>query len=188
MAKDARRGSTARRNALSRFLRKDQDGTTAVEFALIFPVFAALMYFIFQSAYTYLAHHTLDFGVHETARLVRTGQITHANLNKQKFKETICSYVALGKSECLSQLAIEVVPVAGGDPDFSPPTKNNKLDDSNSAYDTGGSSSLMMIKAFLPATHLNRVQDVINELPGVADKARPDIFIRSVSLFRNEPF
>lgn len=166
---------------------KDEGGATAVEFAFVFPAFIALVFFVMQSAFTYWTHHTLDFGVHETARLVRTGQVTNASLTKQKFKETICGYVSLSKVECMSKLAIELRPMPVS-PDYSPPMKDGEMNDENAPYDSGGSSTLMMLKAFLPADHLNWVQDVIENVPGATQSTKPDIVLRSVALFRNEPF
>lgn len=169
----------------SRF-RKDDGGATAIEFVFVFPAFIALVFLVMQSALTYWTHHTLDFGVHETVRLVRTGQVTSQSLSKHKFKETICEFVSMTKSDCISKIAIELRPMPGS-LDYSPPMKDGKLNDQNASYDSGANGTLMMLKAFLPADQLNTFNDILGILPGVGSTPREDLVLRSVALFRNEP-
>jgi Flp pilus assembly protein TadG len=63
----------AARCRLSRFGRS-QDGSAAVEFALVATPFFALLFAIIETALVFFADQALDTAVQSTARLLRTGQ------------------------------------------------------------------------------------------------------------------
>ena len=52
---------------------KNNRGTTALEFALILPVFAFLIFGIFDMGYYMFVHHTVQFATREGVRLAMVG-------------------------------------------------------------------------------------------------------------------
>ncbi|MFC5067527.1 TadE/TadG family type IV pilus assembly protein [Flaviflagellibacter deserti] len=84
-----------RTDRLKRFARSN-DGATAVEFALIAPLFLSLMLTIMYSGLTLFANSVLQTMVDRAARQVRIGQLQNAT--QQQFLNAICDS---SKSEIL---------------------------------------------------------------------------------------
>ena len=67
-------GSTATvRKALRRF-RRNRRGSAAVEFALVAPIFFALLFAIFETALVFFAGQVLETGTQDSGRLLFTNQ------------------------------------------------------------------------------------------------------------------
>ena len=85
------------RTALHRF-RRNRRGSAAVEFALVAPVFFALLFAIIETAIVFFAGQVLETVTQDSARKIMTGQAQTANYTKAQFKETVvCPTGALAK-------------------------------------------------------------------------------------------
>ena len=72
--------------------RRNQAGTTAVEFALVAPVFISLILAIIQIAVVWVAKTELQTATETAARLVFTGQTNSTAYNTQtKFLNALCA-------------------------------------------------------------------------------------------------
>lgn len=93
---------TARRNlhparalrALSRRFRRNDEGATAIEFALVLAPFLAFTFGIITVGLHYLATNSLEKAVHDASRQIRTGQAQQANMNADNFKSLVCNLAA----------------------------------------------------------------------------------------------
>jgi Flp pilus assembly protein TadG len=74
-----------------RSFRRSQDGSAAVEFAMIAPMFFALIFAVIETGMVFMAGQVLETGVEDGARLVYTSQTTSA----VDFKAAICSRVSM---------------------------------------------------------------------------------------------
>jgi Flp pilus assembly protein TadG len=72
-----------------------EDGSVAVEFAIIAPVFFFLMFVIAETALVFVAEQVMDNAVFETARLIRTGQAQNADMSSDDFKNEVCARVEI---------------------------------------------------------------------------------------------
>jgi Flp pilus assembly protein TadG len=85
------------RKALRRF-RRNRRGSAAVEFALVAPVFFALLFAIIETALMFFAGQVLETGVQDSGRLLYTHQIQDAGLTQAqqeaKFKQDLCDRVS----------------------------------------------------------------------------------------------
>jgi Flp pilus assembly pilin Flp len=79
------------RNLLRRF-RRDRRGVTAVEFALVAPVFFVLLFAIIEMALVFFAGQVLETITQDTARLVLTGQAQGGSLSQEEFKRRVCAH------------------------------------------------------------------------------------------------
>ena len=83
--------------ALHRF-RRNRRGSAAVEFALVAPVFFALLFAIIETAIVFFAGQVLETVTQDSARKIMTGQAQTANYSKAQFKDTVvCPNGALAK-------------------------------------------------------------------------------------------
>ena len=81
------------KNALRRF-RRNRRGSAAVEFALVAPVFFALLFAIIETAIVFFASQVLETGIQDAARQVYTNQAQNAGMTQAQFKTDLCNRVS----------------------------------------------------------------------------------------------
>jgi Flp pilus assembly protein TadG len=86
--------STPPKRFFRRF-RRDDSGSSAIEFSVIAPVFFALLFAIIESAIVFFAGQVLEHGVQDSGRLVYTNQMTGVNTTATQFKADLCARVAV---------------------------------------------------------------------------------------------
>jgi Flp pilus assembly protein TadG len=77
--------SASARKVLRRF-RRSRRGSVAVEFALVAPVFFALLFAIIEIAIVFFADQTLETVAQGSARYVMTGQAQNNGFDQTAFK------------------------------------------------------------------------------------------------------
>jgi Flp pilus assembly protein TadG len=84
------------RSALRRF-RRHRCGSAAVEFALVAPVFFALLFAIIETGLVFFAGQVLETGVQDAGRQLYTHQLQDGGLTpekqKEKFQQDLCDRV-----------------------------------------------------------------------------------------------
>ncbi len=80
------------RAALRRF-RRNRRGSAAVEFALVTPVFFALLFAIIETAIVFFAGQVLETVTQDSARQIMTGQAQTANYSQADFKTFLCTKI-----------------------------------------------------------------------------------------------
>jgi Flp pilus assembly protein TadG len=89
----SRAASTASvRNLLRRFGRSRR-GSAAVEFALVAPVFFALLFAIIETAIIFFAGQVLENITQDSAREILTGQAQTAGYLKADFQKEVCKKI-----------------------------------------------------------------------------------------------
>jgi TadE-like protein len=68
----------------------DTRGVTAIEFAILMPIFLMGMIVVLESGFMMFTEYVLQTSVQEAARLVRTGQAQKGKLTPALFKAKIC--------------------------------------------------------------------------------------------------
>ncbi|MCA6105954.1 TadE/TadG family type IV pilus assembly protein [Bradyrhizobium cenepequi] len=95
------------RNLLRRF-RRDRRGVTAVEFALVAPVFFALLFAIIETALIFFAGQVLETITQDTARMVLTGQAQNSSLSQAQFKDLVCGHKLSFMFDCKNGIYVDV--------------------------------------------------------------------------------
>src|SRR5882757_1020173 len=80
------------RNVLGRF-RRSRRGSAAVEFALVAPVFFALLFAIVETAIVFFAGQVLETIAQNSARMILTGQAQNAGYQQPDFKTYVCNQI-----------------------------------------------------------------------------------------------
>lgn len=170
-------------------LARDRRGATAIEFAIVAPVFLALTFSILEAGYFFFVSSAVDQAAARAARLIRTGQAQSVAtpITREEFFDRVCEVVDLF-GNCDTQLTVDVArytSFAQLAADASAPTCRDADDDAINAipYAPGAEREIVRVricylhKSFNPALGLNLSQ--------AADGSRKMI---SVTIFRNEPF
>lgn len=169
------------KNTLRRFIRRD-DGTTAVEFAFIAPPFFALLFAIVETAMVFFASANLENGVHEAARLVRTGQLQFSGGGIAAFRQVVCDNAPLLAS-CDSDILIDVRKFQDfTNINFTDPVANGELQN-NFTFIPGAAGEVILVRVFY-VWDVN-VPFIGNFLSNMNDGKR---LLSAAIAFRNEPF
>lgn len=165
--------------------------SSAIEFAMVVPLFLAVVFSIFEVGYVFLTDLALESGLTNAARLVRTGQSISGGANaaeiakaKSDFKSAIHDGTyGLIK---LANLNVEVHEFADYDSGSNLPNLLNgsgKLKN-NPTFDTGAGGSIIVVRT-------TYVYDIINpfgkaiQLSNYGDNQY--LQVHTIT-FRNEPF
>lgn len=78
------------RRAMARRFGKDISGATAIEFAVVMPMFLLVLGVILETGLMMFTEYVLQTSVQEAARLVRTGQAQQSQMTSANFKKAVC--------------------------------------------------------------------------------------------------
>ncbi len=88
------RNNPCRRNAalaLGHRFRKNNDGATAIEFAIVAGPFLAFIFGIITIGLHYLSTNSLEKAVYDASRQIRTGQAQQSGMTAKQFKDLVCN-------------------------------------------------------------------------------------------------
>lgn len=179
------RGALARMFRPVRRIRHNEDGVTAVEFAMVAVPFFAFIFVIIEITAVYFGTFALENAVDQTARMIRTGQAQSQGMTKSQFVTTVCGKVSMF-SDCLSALQVDVrsSPTFAG---MAPPTAldgDGDLDPSGlNSWDLGNGGNVVLVTVFYK-------WGLIGQIPGIGLSNQTDgsRLLSAMAAFRNEPF
>lgn len=184
---DARRRSTgASRLAgrrLLRSLRKDENGVTAIEFALIAAPFFTVVFAIIELGLAFFVNRMVDNAVIESARMVRTGQATAANFTADDFANEVCSQLPAFLCDD-DRIRVSVTSV----PDFSTiPSLSEMYDDEGNlnedhSYTQSGASEIVAVNVIYTWPMFTSFMNLSSLDHG------NERHLTSTMVFRNEPW
>jgi len=182
------------RSTLRRY-RRDRGGSTIVEFAIIAPIFFALLFAIIESALMFFAGQLLETIAEDSARVIMTGQAqtlpicqmdgdpTPQACNQETFKTLVCSKIP-ALFDC-HRLAVDVRSYAAG---FTGVTNPNYVNASKNfvpttGYDPGGPNSIVVVQLFYQWPQV--VTGLGFDYTNLAGNMR---LLVATAAFKNEPY
>lgn len=128
-------------------LTADASGATAVEFALIVGPFFALLFAVLESTTIFFATATLENGVLEVSRMVKTGQAQAQEISAGAFKAELCARVS-ALMDC-DRIVVDVQTFENiGSVSFDPPIDANGEFAISPTFDTGTAGDIILVRAF----------------------------------------
>ena len=174
--------TAAVRNALRRF-RRNRRGSTAVEFALVAPVFFALLFAIIETAMVFFAAQVLETVTQDSGRTIMTGQVQTAALTKDQFKTAVCARISV-LFDCANGIYIDVQNY----PSFANVVITDPIDASKSFvpptnYSPGGPGDIVVVRLFYqwPLFVTGLGYNIANLNTGKR-------LLSGTAVFRNEPY
>ncbi|KTR04795.1 hypothetical protein NS365_14365 [Aureimonas ureilytica] len=167
----------SRRGVWVRRPSRDNSGATAIEFALLVIPFLFVVFATVETGLLFMSQLTLDGGVDQVSRLVRTGQLDADDLKPETFRKIICERVEVFLS--CDKLTIDLRTYSSfKDVDLSQPAESER---NGTQTQQGSAKTIMALRVYYPWTP---VSDVLNLLSD-ADRT---VMLASVSAFRTEPY
>lgn len=179
----------SRRRWMIRRLVRDTRGAAALEFALVAPIFFALLFSIFEAGYYFFVTSAVDQATARAARLIRTGQVQSATtpISKDAFFDKICEVVQVF-GPCSSRLTVDVqrfTDFASLAADLSAPVCRDASPAAVAAipYSAGAQRDIVRVR-------ICYLHQTINPALGLKLARTPDGMRKmySVVIFRNEPY
>ncbi|EAQ37270.1 Flp pilus assembly protein TadG [Nitrobacter sp. Nb-311A] len=158
-------------------------GSAAVEFALVAPMFFALLFAIIETGLVFFASQSLETALQDSARTIMTGQAQIADLTKQSFKTNIvCKYAGI-LFDCENKIYVDVqsYPSGFGSVEISNPISGE--DFTNTKYNPGGPGDIVVVRLFykwpLYVTGLGY---------NIANLSSGERLLSATAAFKNEPY
>lgn len=174
---------------VKRFRRND-DGSTAVEFAFVSVPFFALLFAIIETALVFWTNQVLETAVADASRTLYTGQFQRANGAlegddlRDAFRDTVCARV-VALFDCAGGLRVDVRAFA----DFGAVSLPSVLNDEGAVDPTAfvvQSSAERQVVILRAAIEYPVFVNLLGGMKG--DLANGRRLIMATAAFRNEPF
>ncbi len=86
-----------------RRLQREEDGATAIEFAIVATPFLMFIFALIGCAFYFFMMNSVEKGMDQSGRLIRTGQAVSSKMTVNQFKQKICD--GAGAMDQLQQAA-----------------------------------------------------------------------------------
>jgi Flp pilus assembly protein TadG len=167
-----------------RRFRRNEDGSTAVEFALVIVPFLACMFAIIEIGLVFLAGQVLETSVGDASRMILTGQAQAGQFDATAFKNQICTNGVRAMFTC-DNIKIDVRTAASfAAGNFAPPVNAQKvLDTSGFGYSPGQPCDIVIVRVAYEWPTFVRMLGL-----DLATLANGKHLLMSTMAFRNEPY
>jgi Flp pilus assembly protein TadG len=141
------------KTSILRRFRRNRRGTAAVEFALVAPIFFAVLFAIIELALVFFASQILETVTQDTARLILTGQAQKAGYTQAEFKNAVCARLVT-MFDCVNGVSIDVknypsfATVDVSDPIVTDPNDGKKNFVPPNNYLPGGPGDIVVVRLF----------------------------------------
>jgi len=178
--------STASKTNILRRFRRNRRGSAAVEFALVAPIFFAVLFAIIELALVFFASQILETVTQDSARLIMTGQAQAqgASFQKQQFKDAVCARLVT-MFDCHNGVSIDVrsYPSFAGVNIAEPIDGVTKTFINDMKYCPGKDGDVVVVRLFYPWPVF--VTGLGFNLANMVDGKR---LLTATAAFKNEPF
>jgi Flp pilus assembly protein TadG len=175
-------GRVFRSDTASRLARQ-QEGSAAVEFAMVAAPFIALLFAIIETAIVFFASQTLEAAASDSARLVMTGQAQTQGFDAAKFKTAVCERI-YAIFDCSGGMSVDVRTFSNfSSVDTAKPIDAKGNVDLTAQYNPGGPGDIVLVRL------LYQYPVWVNLFGyGLANVSGGKYLMVATSAFRNEPY
>jgi Flp pilus assembly protein TadG len=170
----------------ARMRKEARSGSAAIEFAFVAPVLFLFLLGIIETGVLFFASSALQNATDDTARLIRTGQLS-GTITASVLKSNICSEVVglISTTDCNNNLQIDLRSYSGfsgaGYP--SVVNANGSLNTSSMAVQATGSCQVVLMRSFYPWTIMTPMM-----APLLENMPSGKFLLTGAAAFRTEPY
>jgi Flp pilus assembly protein TadG len=167
---------------LLRRFRRNRDASAIVEFAIVAPMFFALLFAVLETAMVFFAGQVLETITQDSARMILTGQAQQGNFTQAAYRNFVCSQIP-ALFDC-TQMAIDVTSYTS----FTAIALNNPIDAGGNytppnGWSCGGPGSIVLVRVFYPW------QMVVTGLGyNISNMSGNQRLLIATAAFQNEPY
>lgn len=170
---------------IARAWKRDESGTTAIEFAMVGLPFFMFLFGIFGLGLYFFTTFSLESAVEQASRLIRVGYVQQSGMTAEDFKQEVCNRLP-AFVDCDGKMRVNVQSYS----DFGsivPPactdTDGNLVPPHGTNYNTGGASEVVLVTVCYE-------WDLAGLLPFLKLGSMPSgaALIQASATFRTEPY
>ncbi|WP_312784893.1 TadE/TadG family type IV pilus assembly protein [Brevundimonas sp.] len=164
--------------------KRDREGSTAIEFAMLAMPFFFLLFGILEIGMLLLLDAVVETAVSDTGRLVRTGQAQQQTLTTADIKQKLCARMSVFSADCPSRAFIDVRVVDSFTTPIAPnPLSSGVFDQSKLTYQPGAPGDRVMVRIWYE-------QPIVTPFIAQALSRSTDhkVWLTTTLAFRNEPY
>jgi Flp pilus assembly protein TadG len=165
-----------------RRMKTEEDGVTAIEFAMLaFPFFMLLMAII-ESSLMFFAGQMLESAVDDVGRQIRTGQLDN-NMTETDLRDAICEEAALLFTCSKINIDMQVVAEFEDLADKPTPNSDDELDPADFSFQAAGPRQVVMVTVMTEwPIYTNYLQQYLSKLKS------GNALLTAVAVFQTEPW
>jgi Flp pilus assembly pilin Flp len=188
--KDLKTKKPDRRSGFLGRFRRDSSGATAVEFAMVAPLFFLMLGVIIETGLMLFTEYVIQTGVQDAARLVRTGQAQDAQLAAADLKGKICNLAGViidcpGKVTVYVAAATDFAALKTAMPSYLGIGKKPDGTPGPSSYNCGGPAAAVgIIATYDWDFNIPYFMQFLSNMSGNTNTRR----LAGFAMFKNEPF
>lgn len=142
--------SPASLQQMLRRFRRNRRGSAALEFALVAPLFFALLFAIIETALMFFASQVLETITEDSARMIFTGQAQQTSYTQDDFRKHVCDQGQVAVLFDCNKISIDV---RSYNQAFGNVTINNQIDNAGNfindmQYSPGGAGDVVVVRLF----------------------------------------
>jgi len=134
--------------SLLRRFRRNSEGATVVEFALVAPTFIALLFAILETALMFFANQVLETVAQDSARQIFTGQAQSQSMTQAQFATLVCTKVPALFDCTKIKIDVESYPSFSSSINLALPIDANGNFIDNMQYIPGGPGNVVVVRLF----------------------------------------
>lgn len=169
-----------------RMRRNSRSGSAAIEFAMVAPVLFLFLFGIIETGVLFFASASLQNATNDTARLIRTGQISGA-VTASTLKTYICNEISglIPASTCSANLQVDLRAYSNfSSASYPSLTKaDGSLDTTKLSVQPTGSCEVVLIRSFYPWSIMTPLM-----APLLQNMPNGQYLLASAAAFRSEPY
>lgn len=167
-------------------LVRDTRGATMIEFAILAPIFFAILTAILETSLQFFAAQVLESGVYDTSRSIRVGEANRDKWEIADYKKNVCDRLYGLFGDC-ADMHINVRQINDfQSADYSVPLDLNCIEDcdwtEDEVWTTGTSSGVVIVQVYYRYPSILQFPYAPNRLPDGRT------LLSAATVFRNEPF
>lgn len=177
------RGSFVRSKRRLESLKTDDQGATAIEFAMVVGPFIFLLFGIIEVGLLFFTTFSVENATEQAARLIRTGQVKSNNMTAAQFKTQVCNRMP-GYVDCINKVKVDVQSFGSFASVVAPSglDVNGNLTNATQ-FSPGNGGDIVLVTVFFEY-ELAAFTPMLN-LSNMSSNHR---LIQAAAVFRNEPF
>jgi len=171
----------------SKFMKhfaRAEDGSAAVEFALVAAPFLALLFAIIETALVFFAGQTLEYAATQSGRLIMTGQADAAAYDQAAFKNAVCAQI-VALFDCQNKLYVNVQKYStfSSASTTTPVDGSGQFDKTKMGYQAGNPGDIVVVSLYYQwPIFVSMFSD------NLATQNGGNRLLVATSVFRNEPY
>ena len=157
-------------------------GAALIEFAIVAPVFLAIVFATLETGLAFFAQQTLQTAASQAARLIMTGQAQNQGLTASQFQHYVCQH--LSTSFNCANVYVNIQTFSSfSSVSMLNPVQNNSFDSSKMAFSPGGPGDIEVVQVFYQWPVM--LAPLGFDLANVGGNKR---LLVGTAAFRNEPY